>query len=157
MSVGSSSMIVAIGTDHAGRVLQDVIAEAIRAAGGVSLVLTESPPEPGFEYPDIARGVGEALRDGRAARGVLVCGSGAGMTVAANKLHGVRACVAHDTYTAHQMVEHDDVNVLALGARVVGSEVARELVTAFVTASFSGEERHLRRVGKVAEIERAGR
>jgi RpiB/LacA/LacB family sugar-phosphate isomerase len=106
------------------------------------------------DYPDYARAVGRALLEGRVERGVLICGSGAGASIAANKMHGIRASLAHDTYTAHQMVEHDDVNVCCLGARVVGPELAAEIVTVFMNASFSGEERHLRRLKKVAALER---
>jgi RpiB/LacA/LacB family sugar-phosphate isomerase len=157
MTQRSNGITVAVGADHAGRVLQDAVCEAIAAAGHRPFVVTSEPTDPSVEYPDIARLVGAAIREGRATRGILICGSGAGMTVAANKLHGIRACVAHDTYTAHQMVEHDNVNVLALGARVVGPELAVEVVTAFALASFSGEERHLRRVAKVSELERMGR
>jgi len=97
------------------------------------------------------------VQDGKAERGIIVCGSGAGAAIAANKVHGVRACLCHDTYSAHQAVEHDNMNVLCLGARIVGVELARELVKAFLGAKFSGEERHLRRLEKVDEMERAGR
>ncbi|MGD0862922.1 MAG: RpiB/LacA/LacB family sugar-phosphate isomerase [Candidatus Limnocylindrales bacterium] len=146
----------AIGADHAGRVLQDRVCEALTTAGHRVLVVTTDPSDDDFEYPEIAQRVATEIREGRVDRGVLICGSGAGMTVAANKLHGIRACVAHDVYTAHQMVEHDDVNVLALGARVIGQELAAEIVWAFASASFSGEERHRRRVAKVARLEAAG-
>ena len=108
------------------------------------------------DYPDIAAAVGEAVRDGRADRGILVCGSGAGASIAANKLRGIRAAVATDTYTAHQSVEHDDANVLALGSRVIGVALARELVGAFIGASFSGDERHTRRIAKVIAFEESG-
>ncbi len=106
------------------------------------------------DYPDSARAVGEALTQGRAERGIVVCGSGAGVSIAANKIPGIRAAVCHDTYTAHQAVEHDDMNVLCLGARVVGAELAKEIVSAFVAARFSGEARHQRRLDKLLAIER---
>ncbi len=109
------------------------------------------------DYPDYARAIGEALTDGLAERGVLVCGSGVGASIAANKIHGIRAALCHDTYSAHQGVEHDDMNVLCLGSRVVGSELAMELVKAFLGARLSGEERYRRRLDKVAEMEREGR
>ncbi len=149
-------MRVAIGADHAGRILQDRVAEAVTEAGAEPIVVTPEP-DPAFEYPDIAQRVGMLLRDGAAERAILICGSGAGMAVAANKLRGLRAATAHDTYTAHQMVEHDDVNVLTLGSRVVGAEVASEIVCAFVRAAFNGSERHVRRVTKVVLLERNGR
>lgn len=146
----------AIGADHAGRILQDRVSEVLTTAGHRVLVVTTDPSDDDFEYPEIAQRVATEIREGHVDRGVLICGSGAGMTVAANKLHGIRACVAHDVYTAHQMVEHDDVNVLALGARVIGQELAAEIVGAFAAASFSGEERHRRRVAKVARLEAGG-
>jgi ribose 5-phosphate isomerase B len=113
----------------------------------------ESAESP-VDYPDVAREVTGAVLDGRADRGVLCCGSGAGVAVAASKVAGIRAATIHDSYTAHQAVEHDDVNVLCLGARVIGAELAGELVRTFVPASFSGEERHRRRLDKVIAIER---
>jgi ribose 5-phosphate isomerase B len=109
------------------------------------------------DYPDVAVRVGDAVRDGRAERGVLVCGSGAGVAVAATKMAGIRAATVQDTYTAHQAVEHDDVNVLCMGARVVGPALAAEILRAFAGASFTGEERHRRRLEKVKEIERKER
>ncbi|HEX5083791.1 MAG TPA: RpiB/LacA/LacB family sugar-phosphate isomerase, partial [Blastocatellia bacterium] len=108
--------------------------------------------DPG-DYPDYAEAIGLAILEGRADRGVIVCGSGVGASVAANKLPGIRAGLCHDTYSAHQGVEHDDMNVLALGARVIGPELARELVLAFVRANFTGEERHRRRLAKVQALE----
>ncbi|MBI3721642.1 MAG: RpiB/LacA/LacB family sugar-phosphate isomerase, partial [Fimbriimonas ginsengisoli] len=109
------------------------------------------------DYPAFAPKVAQAVASGRAERGVLVCGSGVGASVAANKVPGVRAAICHDTYSAHQGVEHDDMNVLSLGGRIVGPEVARELVAAFVKAKFTGEERHVRRLNKVKAIEKQGR
>jgi len=105
------------------------------------------------DYPDYAEAVGNAVLDGRAERAVLICGSGVGASVAANKLPGIRAGLCHDTYSAHQGVEHDDMNVLVLGSRVIGTELARELVRAFLGATFSGEERHRRRLAKVVALE----
>ena len=106
-----------------------------------------------MDYPDYAAAVGEAVRSGEAERGIIVCGSGAGAAITANKLTGIRAALAHDHYTAHQAVEHDDANVLCLGGRVIGQDVAIELVRTFLQASFSGEPRHVRRVGKIGRIE----
>ena len=149
-------MIIAVAGDHAGRPLLPRVVDALNAAGHETLTVGDTDDGPADDYPDIARAVGTAVLAGAADRGIIVCGSGAGVAVAATKMRGIRAAVAHDTYTAHQMVEHDDVNVLCLGARVIGSEVAAELVTAFAGARFSGEERHLRRLAKVEEIEAAG-
>jgi len=150
-------VIIAIATDHAGRPLLDKVTAAVEAAGHEALLVGPEAGNPADDYPDIARAVGAAIVDGRAQRGVVLCGSGAGVSIAASKMRGIRAAVAHDHYTAHQMVEHDDVNVLAIGARVVGSEVAGELVTAFVGATFTGEERHVRRLEKVLVMEAEGR
>jgi ribose 5-phosphate isomerase B len=150
-------VIIAIAGDHAGRPLLPRAVDAVRAAGHETLTVGDGEEGGGADdYPDIARAVGTAIIAGAADRGIIMCGSGAGVAVAATKMRGIRAAVAHDTYTAHQMVEHDNVNVLCLGARVIGSEVAAELVTAFVNARFSGEERHVRRLAKVEEIEAAG-
>ena len=146
-------MIIAIAGDHAGRPLIPRAIDALHAAGHETVAVGETDEGPADDYPDIARAVGTAVLSGAADRGVIVCGSGAGVAVAATKMRGIRAAVAHDNYTAHQMVEHDDVNVLCLGARVIGTEVAAELVTAFAGAWFSGEERHVRRLAKVQEIE----
>jgi ribose 5-phosphate isomerase B len=148
-------MIVACGFDHAGVPLRDRLLGAIARAGHEVLDLGEATPDP-IDYPDKALEVGRAVLDGRAERGIIVCGSGAGVSVAACKIHGIRAATIHDTYTAHQAVEHDGVNVLCLGGRVIGSEVAAEIVTAFLAAEISDEERHVRRRAKVDEIERTG-
>ncbi len=146
-------MLIAVGADHAGFPLKEEIAACLRKAGyGVLDVGTDSA-EP-VDYPDYAMAVGEKLRSGEADRGILICGSGVGACVAANKLPGVRAGLCHDTYSARQGVEHDNVNLLCLGARVVGPELALELVRTFLAAEFSGEERHLRRLAKIAELER---
>jgi ribose 5-phosphate isomerase B len=146
-------VIIAIAADHAGRTLVDRAVDALHAGGHDTVLVGPAATDPNDDYPDIARAVGDAVRDGRAARGIAICGSGAGVSVAANKMRDIRAAVAHDTYTAHQMVEHDNVNVLCIGARVIGSEVAAELVTAFAGAAFSGAERHVRRLAKIAAME----
>lgn len=150
-------MIIAIATDHAGRPLLDRVVAAVRGAGHEALLVGPAEGDPADDYPDIARAVGTAIVEGHAGRGIVMCGSGAGVSVAASKMHGIRAAVAHDHYTAHQMVEHDDANVLAIGARVIGSEVAAELAAAFVGATFTGEERHVRRLDKVLIMEAEGR
>ncbi|MGH6896293.1 MAG: bifunctional transaldolase/phosoglucose isomerase [Geminicoccaceae bacterium] len=147
-------MRIAVAADHAGAIIRDDVAEVIRNAGHQAIVLGADLNRPDDDYPTFARLVGDAIAAGRADRAVLICGSGAGITVAANKLPGVRAALAHDIYTAHQMVEHDYCNVLTLGARAVGIEPAKELVRAFVGATFSGVDRHRRRLGEVLELER---
>jgi RpiB/LacA/LacB family sugar-phosphate isomerase len=146
------SEIIAIGADHAGRALKDHVGEQLRTRGFEVLDLG-THDDASVDYPDYAEAVGRAVQDGRARRGVVVCGSGAGACIAANKLHGVRAALAHDTYTAHQAVEHDDANVLCLGARIVGIALAEELLTAWLDARFSGDERHQRRLDKVNALE----
>lgn len=148
-------MIVACGFDHAGVPLRDRLLGVIADAGYEVLDLGTKTTDP-IDYPDKALEVGQAVVSGQAARGIIVCGSGAGVSVAACKIRGIRAATVHDTYTGHQCVEHDDVNVICMGGRVIGSEVAAEIALAFLGAEFSGEERHVRRVAKVAEIERTG-
>jgi ribose 5-phosphate isomerase B len=125
----------------------------LAALGHEALDLGEDAPEPPVDYPDKAREVGEAIRAGEAERGILVCGSGAGASIAANKLPGIRAAVCHDTYSAHQGVEHDDMNVLCLGAEIVGAELTGELVRAFLAARFDGGERFQRRLDKIEAME----
>jgi ribose 5-phosphate isomerase B len=147
---------IALGADHAGFPLKARVIEALEGAGADVLDLGTDSTDP-VDYPDYARKVGHAVVDGEADRGVLVCGSGAGVAVAACKIRGIRAATCHDTYSAHQCVEHDDVNVLCVGARVVGPELAAELVAAYALASFTGAERHVRRLAKIAEIEAEGR
>lgn len=149
-------MRIACGFDHGGLPLRDTILTAVRDAGHEPVDLGAETLDPGDDYPDFALAATRAIRAGEAERGVLVCGSGAGVAVAATKVGGIRAAMAHDTYTARQCVEHDAVNVLALGARVIGPVIAAELVAAFLDAEFSGEERHARRLGKVEAIEREG-
>jgi ribose 5-phosphate isomerase B len=144
-------MRVAIAVDHAGVPLRTVVHEALLEAGHEILDAGQHD-----DYPDVALAIGRAVTSGEAERGVLVCGSGAGVSVAACKLPGIRAAVCHDHYTAGQCVSHDDCNVLCLGARVIGPAIAAELTQAFVAANFSGEERHVRRVGKILTLERDG-
>jgi len=144
-------MRIVVGADHRGYELKDEIAAALKRAGHDVLDVGTNSAE-SVDYPDYARAIGQALADGRAERGVFVCGSGVGASIAANKIHGVRAALCHDTYSARQGVEHDDMNVLCLGARVIGGELAREIVSAFVNARFSGEARHVRRLNKVLAI-----
>lgn len=148
-------MIVACGFDHAGYVLRPRLLSLIEAEGHEILDFGTDRPDP-IDYPDKALEVGLAVAEGSADRGIIVCGSGAGVSVAACKIRGVRAATIHDTYTAHQGVEHDAVNVLCLGGRVIGEEVAVEVVTAFLRAVTSEEQRHVRRRAKVDEIERTG-
>jgi ribose 5-phosphate isomerase B len=145
-------MKIAVGGDHAGFPLKQEIAALLRKDHEVVDVGAFSA-EPS-DYPDFAEAVGRAVLDGTAERGVLVCGSGVGASVAANKLPGIRAAICHDVYSAHQGVEHDDMNVLVLGGRIIGTALAQELVWAFVGARFSGDERHLRRLEKVKAIEK---
>lgn len=145
-------MIVGLGADHAGFELKERIKAHL--AGRNELVdfgVHDTTPS---DYPDIAEAIGEALIGGRIERGILVCGSGVGVCVAANKMPGIRAGLCGDHYSAHQGVEHDDMNVLCLAARVIGEQVAFELVDAFISARFSGEERHVRRLKKILAIER---
>lgn len=146
-------MRIAVGSDHAGYPLKQHIGQLLASAGH-DIVDVGTYSEAPVDYPDFAAAVGRAVLDGSVERGIVVCGSGAGASIAANKLRGIRAGLAHDTYTAHQCVEHDDVNVLTLGSRVVGTALADEIVAAFVNASFSGAERHVRRVNKIKELER---
>ena len=149
-------MKIACGFDHAGFPLRARLMPLIAELGHEVLDLGTDAAEPPIDYPDKALEVGRAIVSGQADRGLIVCGSGAGVSVAACKIRGIRASTIHDTYTAHQAVEHDDVNVLCLGGRVIGSEVAAEIVTAFLAARVSDEERHMRRRAKVSEIERTG-
>jgi ribose 5-phosphate isomerase B len=144
---------IAVGFDHAGFPLKEHVLSELRGAGHDPIDLGTHSTDP-VDYPDVALKVGRAVVGGDAERGIVVCGSGAGVAVAAAKIDGIRAATIHDTYTAHQGVEHDDLNVLCLGARVIGPETAGEIVRAFAGASFSGEERHVRRLEKVREIER---
>ena len=148
-------MIVACGFDHAGVPLRGRLLAVIADAGHEVLDLGTDTTDP-VDYPDKALEVGRAVVTGRADRGILVCGSGAGVSVAAGKIKGVYASTIHDTYTAHQGVEHDGMNVLCMGARIIGAALAAEIVEAFLRAEISDEERHVRRRAKVLEIERTG-
>ena len=147
-------MRIAIAADHAGFDIKEVVATHLRALGHDVLDFGVNTAAVPSDYPDAAAAVAQAIRTGAAERGVLVCGSGVGVSVAANKFPGIRAAICHDTYSAHQGVEHDQMNVLVLGGRIVGAALARELVDAFLAAEFSGEERHVRRVDKMLAIER---
>jgi ribose 5-phosphate isomerase B len=145
-------MRIAVGADHAGYLLKEHISSWLAESGHAVYDLGTHTTDP-VDYPDYSAAVAQAVLDGRADRGVIICGSGAGAAIAANKFKGIRAAVAHDTYTAHQMVEHDDVNVLALGSRVVGQALAEDLVKAFLDAKFTREERHVRRLDKIRALE----
>lgn len=147
-------MKIALASDHAGYPLKAHLVDYLQARGHEVLDFGVDSADVPADYPDAAVAVGSAVIDGRAERGIIVCGSGVGACVAANKMGGIYAAICHDTYSAHQGVEHDNMNVLCLGSRIVGMNVAEELVTAFIGATFSGEERHLRRFGKVQAIER---
>jgi len=146
-------MKIACAFDHAGFPLKKIVLEVVTAAGHEAVDLGTNSTDP-VDYPDTARSAAELIRRGEAERAVVVCGSGAGVAVAACKFPGIRAACAHDHYTGHQCVEHDNVNVLCLGARVIGPALATEIISAFLAAEFTGEERHVRRVGKINAIER---
>jgi RpiB/LacA/LacB family sugar-phosphate isomerase len=143
---------IVIGSDHAGYALKLAMGEVMRKFGHEVLDVGAYDDKPS-DYPDFAEKVGRAVLDGKAERGVLICGSGVGASVAANKLMGIRAGMCHDTYSAHQGVEHDNINVLVLGSRVIGVALAQDLVKAFLGATFTNEERHVRRLGKVRALE----
>ena len=147
-------MRIAVAFDHAGAPLRDVVLATVASEGHEIVDLGVDTPDVPVDYPDTAMDVAHALRSGDADRGLIVCGSGAGVAIAATKVPGVRAACIHDTYTAHQAVEHDDVNALCLGARVIGPALAEEIIRAYLRAGFSGEERHVRRLGKILAIER---
>jgi len=145
-------MKIAIGADHAGFELKEKVANYLRGVNHDVLDLGTNSTDP-VDYPDYAEAVGLALKQGRAERGILICGSGVGVSVAANKMVGIRAAMCHDSYSAHQGVEHDDMNVLVLGARVIGPALALDLVAAYMGARFTNEERHVRRLKKVKALE----
>jgi ribose 5-phosphate isomerase B len=147
-------MRVAVAFDHRGVKLRERVLEEVQASGHEPLDLGTDAAEPAVDYPDKAREVGDAIRSGEAERGILVCGSGVGASIAACKLRGVRAAICHDTYSAHQGVEHDDMNVLCIGSGVVGADTAAELVRAFLAAEFDGGERYRRRLEKIEAMER---
>ncbi len=146
---------VALGADHAGVALKNELVARLREANQVEITdIGAHVCDPTDDYPDLVYGVAQEVAGGRVERGIVVCGSGVGACVAANKVPGIRAGLCHDTYSAHQGVEHDDMNILCLGSRVIGGELAWELVRAFLNATFTGEERHHRRLEKVLAIER---
>jgi len=145
-------MRVAIGADHAGFQLKQVISEHLRSAGHTIIDVGTASDAP-VDYPDYAEALAKVVVEGKVERGVLICGSGVGASVAANKIPGIRAGLCHDSYSARQGVEHDEINVLVLGARVIGSALAKELVDRFLGAQFSREERHRRRVEKIKALE----
>jgi ribose 5-phosphate isomerase B len=145
-------MKIVIGSDHAGFQLKVAMGDLLRSLGQEVLdvgAFNENPSD----YPDFAEAVGRAVLDGKAERGVLICGSGVGASVAANKLTGIRAAVCHDTYSSHQGVEHDNMNVLVLGSRIIGVKLAEDLVKAFLAARFTNEDRHVRRLNKIKALE----
>ncbi len=148
-------MRVAVAADHAGFPLKKTVVEALLALG-VETQDLGAYDTTSVDFPDYAALVGRAIQKGEADRGILLCGSGVGVCIAANKLHGIRAAITHDTYSAHQGVEHDGMNVMCLGARIIGEEVARELVRSFVGASFQQEARFIRRVDKINALEAEG-
>jgi ribose 5-phosphate isomerase B len=145
-------MQIALGADHAGYLLKEDLAQFLRTQGHFILDLGTHSTDP-VDYPDYAEAVALAVREGRVERAILICGSGVGASVAANKVPGIRAATCHDTYSAHQGVEHDEMNVLVFGARVIGTMLARDLSVAFLTAKFSGAERHRRRLHKIEIME----
>ena len=146
-------MKIAIGADHAGYELKQTLLPFLTKNGFVVIDLGTDTADIPSDYPDYAQAVGQAVTAGEAERGILVCGSGVGVSVAANKIPGIYAALCHDTYTAHQGVEHDNMNVICLGARVIGVELARDIVKTFLNAKFTREERHMRRVSKMKAIE----
>ena len=146
-------MRIVLGADHAGFEMKQNLLTYVRGLGYETLDVGTTSTAP-VDYPDYAEAVGDAIRTGQAERGILICGSGVGVSVAANKMPGIRAAVCHDCYSAHQGVQHDNMNVLVLGSRVIGPELARDLVKEFLDANFSEEERHVRRLQKVYSIER---
>lgn len=148
-------MNVAVACDHAGYPLKATILEVVRDSGHSAMDLGTHSTE-SVDYPDFAEKIGRAIQDGSSERGILICGSGVGAAVAANKMNGIRAGLCHDTYSARQSVEHDNVNVLAIGARVIGAELAKEIVRAYLGAEFSNEPRHVRRLAKVDRLEKSG-
>jgi RpiB/LacA/LacB family sugar-phosphate isomerase len=145
-------MRLVLGSDHAGYEMKQQLVDVLCGLGHEVVDVGTCSTAP-VDYPDYSEAVADAVRTGRAERGVLICGSGVGASVAANKIPGIRAGLCHDTYSAHQGVEHDNMNVLVLGSRIIGPELAKELVRAFLNANFSGEERHVRRLGKIKAIE----
>jgi len=146
-------MRISVAADHNGYELKNEISETLKRDGHDVIDMGPHYLDPSDDYPDYAKPLAESVSSGETERGIMVCGSGVGASVAANKVKGVRAAVCHDIYSAHQGVEHDDMNVLCLGSRIVGTEVVRELVSAFISAEYTNEERHARRLTKVIEME----
>jgi ribose 5-phosphate isomerase B len=151
----SLALRVALGGDHAGFALKTALAERLGNRFG-TLIDCGTNSEASCDYPDIAVAVARQIVEGKAERGIMVCGSGVGVSVAANKIAGIRAAICHDTYSAHQGVEHDDMNVLCIGGRIIGSELAFEIVESFLNAKYVPQERHARRLDKVLAIEKGG-
>jgi ribose 5-phosphate isomerase B len=149
-------MRIALAADHAGFALKETLKPVVESLGHIIVDLGALQFDPGDDYPDFGEAAGRAVVEGRAERALLLCGSGVGASIAANKIRGARAALCHDTYSARQGVEHDDMNVLVLGARIIGEALACELVTAFLGATFSGEERHARRLRKILALEKPG-
>lgn len=145
-------MRIALAADHAGYEMKNALAEKLKARHEILDLGTFDPAAPD-DYPDYARAIGKSILSGQAERGILICGSGVGASVAANKMKGIRAGLCHDVYSAHQGVEHDDMNILVLGSRIIGPALAAELANAFLNAKFTGEERHVRRLNKVKLME----
>ena len=146
-------MRISVAADHNGYELKNEISEILKRYGHDVIDIGPHSLDPLDDYPDFAKPLAKSVSSGETDRGIMVCGSGVGASVAANKVKGVRAAVCHDIYSAHQGVEHDDMNVLCLGSRIVGTEVVRELVSAFISAEYTNEERHARRLTKVIEME----
>ena len=146
-------MRIAVGADHAGYNLKEIIVTWLKDLDYEITDLGASELDPSDDYPDLALPVAQAISSGAADKGIIICGSGVGASMVANKVPGVRACLCHDTYSSHQGVEHDDMNVLCLGARIVGLELAWQLAAEFLAANYSGEERHQRRLDKVLDME----
>lgn len=145
-------MRITVATDHAGFPLKQTVLDELQRLGHTPIDLGPDSPH-SVDFPDYAERVGRSLQSKEADRGILICGSGVGMCIAANKMQGIRACVTHDTYSAHQGVEHDDMNIMCLGSRIVGEEVARELVRSFVNAKYEQNERFQRRLNKINQLE----
>ena len=146
-------MKIAIGADHAGYVAKEPVKALLESQGHEVVDVGAHEMDPSDDYPDISKVLADAVANGDVDRGIMLCGSGVGASVAANKVRGVRASVCHDTYSAHQGVEHDDMNVLCMGARIIGEELVKEIAGSFASARFSGEERHRRRLDKVLKME----
>jgi len=145
-------MRIVLGSDHAGYDLKRELTGFLHDLGHEIIDVGANSPDP-VDYPDYAEALAKVIRENRADRGVLICGSGVGASIAANKIPGIRAGICHDTYSAHQSVEHDNINVLVMGARIIGIALAKDIAQAFLNAEFTGEERHIRRLKKVKEIE----